>query len=225
MSSLRISFIALSLALIAAATVVAGSKTMSKSMEKGASLTEKATFAGGCFWCMEEPFDKLPGVVSVTVGYIGGTVKNPTYKQVSAGRTGHTEAVQIVYDPSRFEYEKLLDIFWHNVDPTVINRQFCDTGSQYRTGVFYHSQRRLWKKPSLSGDRSSRRSHGRRSSTRQRSITSTTTRKTRFATSTTETDAVGTAGSGSSGERRPEDIERIAGCARQIRFTLSFLFS
>jgi peptide-methionine (S)-S-oxide reductase len=140
MSSLRISFITLSLALIAGATVMAGSDSMSKAMEKGASHTEKATFAGGCFWCMEEPFDKLPGVVSVTVGYIGGTVKNPTYKQVSAGRTGHTEAVQIVYDPSKFEYGKLLDIFWHNVDPTVRNRQFCDTGSQYRTGIFYHSE-------------------------------------------------------------------------------------
>ncbi len=140
MSSLRVSCITMSLALIGAVTVMAGSDSMSKTMEKGAGRTEKATFAGGCFWCMEEPFDKLPGVVSVTVGYIGGTVKNPTYKQVSAGRTGHTEAVQIVYDPSRVEYEKLLDIFWHNVDPTVINRQFCDTGSQYRTGIFYHSE-------------------------------------------------------------------------------------
>jgi peptide-methionine (S)-S-oxide reductase len=110
----------MSLALIGAVTVMAGSDSMSKTMEKGAGRTEKA--------------------ISVTVGYIGGTVKNPTYKQVSAGRTGHTEAVQIVYDPSKFEYEKLLDIFWHNVDPTVINRQFCDTGSQYRTGVFYHSE-------------------------------------------------------------------------------------
>jgi peptide-methionine (S)-S-oxide reductase len=140
MSSLRIFFIALSLALTAVALVVAGSDSMSKAMEKGASRTEKATFAGGCFWCMEEPFDKLPGVVSVTVGYIGGKVKNPTYRQVSAGGTGHTEAVQIIYDPSKFEYGKLLDIFWRNVDPTVTNRQFCDTGSQYRTGIFYHSE-------------------------------------------------------------------------------------
>jgi len=105
-----------------------------------AGKTEKATFAGGCFWCMEAPFDKLPGVVSVMPGYTGGHVKNPTYEQVSEGGTGHTEAVQIVYDPARIDYAKLLDIFWRNTDPTVRNRQFCDVGSQYRTGIFYHSE-------------------------------------------------------------------------------------
>lgn len=106
---------------------------------------EKATFAGGCFWCMEDPFDKLPGVVSVTAGYTGGHLKNPTYKEVSAGETGHAEAVQIVYDPRKVGYEKLLDIFWHNVDPTATDRQFCDRGNQYRSGIFYHTeeQRRL----------------------------------------------------------------------------------
>ena len=110
-----------------------------------AASTEKATFAGGCFWCMEAPFDKLPGVVSVTPGYTGSTVKNPTYQQVSAGGTGHAEAVQIVFDPSKTSYSKLLDIFWHNIDPTVKDRQFCDTGNQYRSGIFYHGeeQRRL----------------------------------------------------------------------------------
>ncbi len=97
-----------------------------------------ATFAGGCFWCMEPPFDKLEGVISTTSGYTGGTMAKPTYEQVSAGRTGHTEAVQVVYDPSRVTYEKLLDVFWHNVDPTVRDRQFCDVGSQYRTGIFVH---------------------------------------------------------------------------------------
>lgn len=101
---------------------------------------EKATFAGGCFWCMEAPFDKLDGVASVTVGYIGGTVKNPTYEQVSGGSTGHAEAVQITFDPSKISYTKLLGIFWHNIDPTVKNRQFCDTGNQYRAAIFYHDE-------------------------------------------------------------------------------------
>ena len=109
------------------------------------AATEKATLAGGCFWCMEAPFDKLPGVVSVTPGYSGGQVKNPTYEQVSAGGTGHAEAVQIVFDPSKTSYSRLLDIFWRNIDPTVSDRQFCDVGSQYRSAIFYHSeeQRRL----------------------------------------------------------------------------------
>lgn len=98
----------------------------------------KATFAGGCFWCMEGPFDKLDGVVSTTSGYIGGKDKNPTYGAVSAGTTGHTEAVEIVYDPKKVSYEKLLYVFWRNIDPTAKNRQFCDGGSQYRSGIFTH---------------------------------------------------------------------------------------
>lgn len=108
-------------------------------------LRGKATFAGGCFWCMEAPFDKLPGVISVTVGYTGGTLKNPTYQQVSAGGTGHAEAVQIVYDPSRIGYDKLLDVFWRNIDPTTPDRQFCDVGHQYRSAIFTHTveQRRI----------------------------------------------------------------------------------
>ncbi len=93
-----------------------------------------ATFAGGCFWCMEPPFDKLDGVIATTSGYIGGTKAKPTYEEVSSGGTGHTEAVQVLYDPKKVSYEKLLDIFWHNIDPTVKDRQFCDVGSQYRTG-------------------------------------------------------------------------------------------
>lgn len=103
-----------------------------------AATTSKATFAGGCFWCMEGPFDVLPGVISTTSGYIGGTKKNPTYQEVSSGRTGHAEAVQIVFDPKKISYEKLLEVFWYNIDPTVKDRQFCDVGSQYRTGIFYH---------------------------------------------------------------------------------------
>lgn len=110
-----------------------------------AAKTAKATFAGGCFWCMEAPFDKLDGVISTTSGYIGGKTVNPTYEQVSAGTTGHTEAVQVVYDPARVSYEKLLEVFWRNIDPTVKDRQFCDAGSQYRSGIFYHDaeQKRL----------------------------------------------------------------------------------
>jgi peptide-methionine (S)-S-oxide reductase len=101
---------------------------------------QKATFAGGCFWCMEHPFDELPGVISVTSGYTGGTKKNPTYEEVSAGGTGHAESVQIVFDPAKIGYERLLTVYWHNIDPTVKDRQFCDTGHQYRSAIFYHSE-------------------------------------------------------------------------------------
>jgi peptide-methionine (S)-S-oxide reductase len=97
-----------------------------------------ATFAGGCFWCMEGPFEKLPGVRSVTSGYTGGQKKNPTYEEVSAGVTGHAEAVQIVYDPGKIRYEQLLDVFWRNIDPLTPDAQFCDHGSQYRSAIFFH---------------------------------------------------------------------------------------
>jgi peptide-methionine (S)-S-oxide reductase len=100
----------------------------------------KATFAGGCFWCMEPPFDKLPGVISTTSGYIGGHTQQPTYHEVSAGGTGHAEAVQVVYDPQKVSYEKLLEVFWHNIDPTQKDGQFCDHGNQYRTAIFYHDE-------------------------------------------------------------------------------------
>jgi peptide-methionine (S)-S-oxide reductase len=102
--------------------------------------TETATFAGGCFWCMVPPFKKLPGVVSVTSGFTGGHVPNPTYEQVSAGDTGHAESVQVVYDPAKLSYKQLLDVYWHNIDPTTPARQFCDTGDQYRTAIFYHGE-------------------------------------------------------------------------------------
>ncbi len=104
-----------------------------------------ATFAGGCFWCMVHPFDQLPGVVSVTSGYTGGTKKNPTYEEVSSGGTGHAESVDVVYDPAKVSYEKLLDVFWHNIDPLARDRQFCDVGTQYRSAIFYHDalQKRL----------------------------------------------------------------------------------
>ena len=97
-----------------------------------------ATFAGGCFWCMEAPFDKMPGVVSTTSGYIGGKKRFPTYEEVSAGITGHTEAVRVVFDPKKVTYRQLLETFWKNIDPIVKDRQFCDGGSQYRSGVFWH---------------------------------------------------------------------------------------
>jgi peptide-methionine (S)-S-oxide reductase len=99
--------------------------------------TEKAVFAGGCFWCMEPPFDVLNGVVSTTSGYIGGKKDSPTYTEVSAGSTGHTEAVEIVYDPSKVSYKQLLEVFWVNIDPVTKDQQFCDAGSQYRSGIFY----------------------------------------------------------------------------------------
>lgn len=100
----------------------------------------KATFAGGCFWCMEKPFDELPGVVSTTSGYTGGQTVNPSYRQVSSGKTGHAESVQVVYDPAQVNYEKLLDVFWHNVDPLDAGGQFCDRGTQYRTNIFVHDE-------------------------------------------------------------------------------------
>ncbi|HSH43045.1 MAG TPA: peptide-methionine (S)-S-oxide reductase MsrA [Arenicellales bacterium] len=104
-----------------------------------------ATFAGGCFWCVEADFDEVDGVVSTTSGYIGGDKEDPTYEEVSAGGTGHTEAVEIRYDPDTVTYEELLDVFWVNHDPTTDTRQFCDKGSQYRPGIFYHDaeQKRL----------------------------------------------------------------------------------
>ncbi len=116
-----------------------------KLMEMPAGKTEKAIFAGGCFWCMEAPFEKLPGVISAVSGYTGGVTQNPTYEQVSSGGTGHAEAVEIVYDPEKISYEKLLDVFWMNIDPTAAGRQFVDIGNQYRAAVFYlnDEQKRL----------------------------------------------------------------------------------
>ena len=96
-----------------------------------------AIFAGGCFWCMEHPFDEIDGVISVTSGYTGGTKANPTYEEVSSGTTGHAESVQVVYDPAKVSYQKLVDVFWHNIDPLAVNAQFCDHGTQYRSAIFY----------------------------------------------------------------------------------------
>ncbi len=101
-----------------------------------AAALDTAIFAGGCFWCMEPPYDNLDGVLSTTSGYTSGTVVNPTYEQVSAGGTGHTEAMQVVFDPSRVTYDRLLHVFWRNIDPFARNQQFCDRGSQYRSGIY-----------------------------------------------------------------------------------------
>jgi len=121
-------------ALLMAATLLAAP------VAAGDGETAYATFAGGCFWCIEADLEKVEGVLSVTSGYTGGTVANPTYKQVSAGKTGHTEAVRVVFDPQIVRYDDLLAVFWRNIDPTVSDQQFCDVGDQYRSGVFYHNE-------------------------------------------------------------------------------------
>lgn len=118
---------------------VAGAANEAKPVTNGQNL-EKATFAGGCFWCMEEALDKVDGVVSTTSGYTGGRQSNPTYEEVSAGGTGHAESVEVLYDPAKVGYAKLLEVFWRNIDPTTPNRQFCDHGNQYRSAIFYHNE-------------------------------------------------------------------------------------
>ena len=162
--------------------------------------TATATFAGGCFWCVEADFDKVDGVISTTSGYTGGHTANPSYEQVSRGGTGHAEAVEIVYDPAKVSYDKLLEVFWHNIDPLAKDRQFCDHGDQYRSAIFYHGdeqralaeaskaevqkrfkQPKRWRKPrrrrckSASSSRSRRRSCRPVRSTRPKSIIRITT--------------------------------------------------
>lgn len=122
---------------IALLMVVTAMAVLSHAEEK---KTAVATFAGGCFWCMEPPYDFIKGVKRTTSGYTGGTKKNPTYEEVCTGTTGHAEAVEIEYDPTLVTYSQLLDVYWHNIDPTVKNRQFVDRGTQYRTAIFYHDE-------------------------------------------------------------------------------------
>lgn len=124
-------FIMVSLILWGSLTFWAGS------MDARAAVPAKAYFAGGCFWCMEEAFEQVEGVVAVVSGYMGGTVGNPRYEQVSGGGTGHAESVEVSYDPAKVSYQKLLDVFWRNIDPITPNAQFCDHGNQYRSAVFY----------------------------------------------------------------------------------------
>jgi len=133
---LKLSLLTLGM-IVMTATSASGDSTKGNVSEQ---RFEKATFAGGCFWCMEPPFDKLDGVISTTSGYTGGTEKDPTYEQVSAGKTGHLEAIEVTYDPAKVSYAQLLDVFWKNVDPTQHNGQFVDIGSQYRTAIFYHNE-------------------------------------------------------------------------------------
>ncbi|MFQ5511786.1 MAG: peptide-methionine (S)-S-oxide reductase MsrA [Candidatus Krumholzibacteriia bacterium] len=131
--------------LIVGGIVTFGAAPRLSAAGEGPAERAVATFAGGCFWCMQPPYDKLEGVISTTVGYTGGHKKDPTYRQVSSGGTGHAEAIQIVFDPEEITYEELLTVFWRNIDPTTPNRQFCDWGGQYRPEVFYHddTQKRL----------------------------------------------------------------------------------
>ncbi len=129
-----LSFLTVTILLIGAWTVL-----QSTTQAAADPILGKAYFAGGCFWCMEEAFEKVEGVLSVTSGYMGGTVANPNYEDVSAGRTGHAESVEVVYDPAKVSYQKLLDAFWRNVDPITPNAQFCDHGSQYRSAVFFQT--------------------------------------------------------------------------------------
>lgn len=126
-----------SLSVIAGLAIAAGGDKKEAMIEKNNAMTAKAIFAGGCFWCMEPPFEKLDGVHAVISGYIGGHKDNPTYQEVSAGITGHTEAVEISYDPGKISYTELLDVLWMNIDPTDQGGQFVDRGSQYRTGIYF----------------------------------------------------------------------------------------
>jgi peptide-methionine (S)-S-oxide reductase len=130
--------------LLAAAVLIAGGlavTTAAQQTSETAPVSDglaKATFAGGCFWCMEPPFDELDGVISTTSGYTGGDRRHPAYQEVASGQTKHAEAVEIVYDPAKISYAQLLEVFWMNVDPLTLDRQFCDGGAQYRTAIFFH---------------------------------------------------------------------------------------
>jgi peptide-methionine (S)-S-oxide reductase len=132
--------LALTLTLLAAAAhmQMATAQSSATPATSTSTVTAKATFAGGCFWCVESDFDKVPGVISTTSGYTGGSLANPTYEQVSHKETGHAEAVLVVYDPAKVSYETLLDKYWRSIDPTTKDRQFCDVGTPYRTAIFTH---------------------------------------------------------------------------------------
>lgn len=123
-------------------SVAAASHAQTSAVAPSAA-TEKAIFAGGCFWCVESDFDKLPGVISTTSGYTGGQTANPSYEQVSSHATGHAEAVQVVYEPSKVSYQRLVEYYWHSIDPTVKDQQFCDHGTPYRTAIFAQNAEQL----------------------------------------------------------------------------------
>lgn len=125
------------IALVAAVSIAPPVSWAQSGRADGAAI---ATFAGGCFWCVEEAFDQVDGVLSTTSGFMGGKVANPSYEQVTSGATGHREVVRVAYDPERVSYERLLDTFWRNIDPTQKNGQFCDSGEQYRSEIFVHDE-------------------------------------------------------------------------------------
>jgi peptide-methionine (S)-S-oxide reductase len=128
------------LGLAAVLLVAAAGEAAGQAQAFAKAATGTATFAGGCFWCMESEFEKVPGVVKVVSGYTGGTLKNPTYEEVSSGGTGHFESVQVTYDPGKVSYAKLVEIYWENIDPLTANGQFCDRGEQYRSAIFVHDE-------------------------------------------------------------------------------------
>lgn len=125
---------------LVAMLLAAGPQVYAEQPTATSGTAAKAYFAGGCFWCMEEAFEKLDGVLDVVSGYMGGSVKNPSYEQVSAGQTGHAESVEVRYDPAKVTYTQLLEAFWRNVDPITPNAQFCDHGNQYRAAIFYQGE-------------------------------------------------------------------------------------
>lgn len=131
------------LATVLVSALALGTALHAQTPSAAAPTTAKATFAGGCFWCVEADFDKIDGVISTTSGYIGGSVANPTYEQVSAKSTGHAEAVEVVYDPRKVTYDRLLEYFWRTTDPTAKDRQFCDAGTPYRHAIFANGAEQL----------------------------------------------------------------------------------
>ena len=185
-----------------------------------ADRLEKATFAGGCFWSMQHDMEPIPGVVSVISGYTGGTKVNPTYDDVSAGDTGHAEAVEILFDPAKITYRALLDHFWHNVDPTAADRQFCDQGPEYRSEIFYHSEEQRIVAENRSATSNARRNSTSRSSPRSsppgpstapRNTTRITRRKIRSSTTPIERPADATRVCMSCGGKRPSPSESGTG--------------
>ena len=147
-ASKRILFLIVIFIFISSLMSMKDSNTDTKSTGNNSQNFEKATFAGGCFWCMQPPYDQLQGVKETIVGYAGGHTKNPTYEEVCSGTTGHAEAIEVIYDPKEISYEELLEVFWMNVDPTTPNQQFADVGDQYRSAILYHDeeQKRLAEK-------------------------------------------------------------------------------
>jgi peptide methionine sulfoxide reductase msrA/msrB len=196
---LKISLALLILSLIGDGSGQAGS------IQKGVSMTRIATFAGGCFWCLEADFEKVPGVEKAISGYTGGHTENPSYEEVSTGTTGHAEAVQVYYDPSKITYQELLEFFWRHIDPTDPGGQFADRGSQYRTAIFYHDG------PADSTNPLSPRSCPSPNSMRQRIITRITIKSSQPGTRYIDTAQAGIAFWGENGKKRRRSEKRKEG--------------